>query len=90
MKTVSGYLAVLAFVLSIGLMAFGQTNTGEIAGVVHDPSGAVVPNATVTAKNLGTGLTRSVTSSSTGQYQPIGLPALQSESAGHGWFAQRA
>src|SRR5437868_3474974 len=79
MKTVSGYLAVLAFVLSIGLMAFGQTNTGEIAGVVHDPSGAVVPNATVTAKNLGTGLTRSVTSSSTGQYQLTTLPVGQYE-----------
>ena len=73
MRTANRWLGVILLFL-LSLAAFGQTNTGEVAGVVHDPSGAVVPNATITAKNVGTGFNRSVTSSSTGQYQMSALP----------------
>jgi outer membrane receptor protein involved in Fe transport len=55
-------------------MVFAQTNTGEIAGVVRDPSGAVIPNATVTATNLDTGLSRAASSNPSGQYQFTALP----------------
>jgi len=41
---------------------------------VRDPSGALVPNATVSAKNLDTGLTRAVTSSANGEYHLSALP----------------
>jgi hypothetical protein len=61
-------LAILAF----GSVAQGQ-ETGQIAGTVTDPSGAVVPNATIAVKNLGTNAVRNVTSSSTGAYVITGL-----------------
>ena len=42
-------LLAVAFILSVGV--FAQSNTGSITGVVTDPNGAVVPNATVTVTN---------------------------------------
>ena len=73
MRTLSRYLGVLAILLFTA-MVLAQTNTGEVAGVLRDPSGAVIPNATITFTNLGTGLTRNVVSSSTGNYQLTALP----------------
>jgi Carboxypeptidase regulatory-like domain len=50
--------------------AFGQSLTsGGVAGTVTDPSGAAVPNATVTLKNNDTGAAASVTSNDTGAYR---------------------
>jgi hypothetical protein len=53
----------------------GQINTATILGRVSDSSGAVIPNATVTAKNLGTGLERTAVSDGSGAYE-IGLLAI--------------
>jgi hypothetical protein len=57
---------VYAILLSSGA-AWGQTN-GEIRGTVNDPSGAIVPGATVTATLTGTDSTRTVTSDSDGGF----------------------
>ena len=43
--------------------------SGDVTGIVSDPSGAVVPNATVTIKNNGTGPTQSATSNAAGVYR---------------------
>ena len=40
---------------------FAQTTTGTILGTVTDQAGAIVPGATVTIKNIETGVTRSIT-----------------------------
>ncbi|HTB20635.1 MAG TPA: TonB-dependent receptor [Bryobacteraceae bacterium] len=45
-----------------------------ISGRVLDPSGAVVPGATVTVKSLETGASRTVTSDGSGDYTVLGLP----------------
>jgi hypothetical protein len=63
---------VLLAILAFGSVAQGQ-EAGQILGTVTDPSGAVVPNATVTIKNVGTNAVRTVTSSSTGAYVVTGL-----------------
>ena len=39
-------------------IALGQAATGNIRGAVTDPNGEAVPNATVTIKNVETGLER--------------------------------
>ena len=66
----TGRLGVYLLVF-VGLFAcasaWGQTG-GEIRGVVNDPSGAVVPGATVTVKLTGTDNTRTVTSDKDGAF----------------------
>ncbi len=56
-------------VAAIACAAFGQSGaTGTILGTVTDSSGAVVPNATVTITNTGTGVAHRATTSSSGDY----------------------
>jgi hypothetical protein len=48
---------------------------GSIRGTIHDPSGAVVSGAPVSAKNLDTGFERSTTSGDSGEFEvPLLLP----------------
>jgi Carboxypeptidase regulatory-like domain len=51
-----------------------QVNTSSIAGLLTDESGAVVPRATITVTQEGTGLVRTVTDSDTGEYVVTQLP----------------
>lgn len=73
--TVATFALVVVFLALAGIRVYAQAqaSTADLTGVVVDPSGAVVAGATVTAKNLATGLTRSVQSNASGQYQIIGL-----------------
>src|ERR1700734_1738121 len=54
--------------------AAGQQITGSIRGTVLDPSGAIVQLATVTAKQIETGLTRVAVSDRQGEYVLVELP----------------
>src|SRR5262245_9886015 len=65
-------LAICLFIFA--LTAFAQTDRGTITGTVSDASGAVIPGATVEAKNLGTGITYNAGSSETGNYTLPQLP----------------
>jgi carboxypeptidase family protein len=65
------FLLVCASLLG-AIPAFAQT-TGEIRGNVKDPSGAVIPNASVTATLVGTNTSRTVNSAGDGDYT---LPQL--------------
>ena len=50
--------------------AFAQTlTTGAISGTVTDPTGAVVPGATVTVTNVDTGAVRTVHGNASGAYE---------------------
>jgi hypothetical protein len=57
--------------------AFSQMNTGEIDGIVRDPTGAVVPDATVTAVEAGTHLEYSTKTNGSGEYLLAQLPVGQ-------------
>jgi hypothetical protein len=59
---------------SVGIMGQVQVDASELRGTVVDPNGAVVPGATVTARNIGTGITRTVTSADDGTYVLLALP----------------
>jgi hypothetical protein len=65
-------LLLIAFIMSITVIA--QSNTGSITGVVTDPNGAVVPNATVTVTNQGTNEKRTVQADGEGRYEILSLP----------------
>src|SRR5207302_7836653 len=64
----------IAFGVWVAMVAFAQTriaaqtNKGAIGGTVTDDSGGVIPGATVTIVNLGTGETFHVTSSDRGTF----------------------
>jgi hypothetical protein len=75
-KTMSYVLraTVLSFVLITPLAIFGQVTTATILGTVTDPSGSQVPNASVTARNIDTGLTRTVAADEDGNYRIEFLP----------------
>ena len=62
-------LLVCALCVLLALPVFGQRITGDIAGNVTDSSGAVVPNATVTAENLGTNEQRNINTTESGGYR---------------------
>jgi len=63
-----------------------QTVTGNIEGRVTDPSGAAVPNAKITARATGTGVTRNTVSNAEGffalPYLPPGAYEVSAEAAG--------
>jgi hypothetical protein len=59
-------ILLILFVLVVG--AWAQTETGQISGTILDPTGAIVPAATIDLKGLDTGLTRRTTSTSAGTY----------------------
>jgi outer membrane receptor protein involved in Fe transport len=65
---------------------FAQVDTGAITGFVADPTGAVIPNAQVTATQANTGMKRVATTSSEGAYTlnalPPGLYTLEAEARG--------
>ena len=53
---------------------FGQnTNSGEIRGVVTDPSGATIPGVTVTILNVQTGVKRDLTTNNAGVYDAVSI-----------------
>lgn len=51
-----------------------QSNSGSIAGTVSDPSGAVIPGATVTIQNPVSAYTRTATTDGTGQFRFSNIP----------------
>src|SRR5271165_6312566 len=64
----------LVLLLILANSANAQTFRGTILGTVTDTSGAAIAGATVTIKNSGTGLTRTVSTSQDGSYAVPELP----------------
>ncbi len=61
-------LSLAVVLLCLAVPAMAQTSTADLVGTVTDVSGAVVPNATVTAINTGTGEKRSTRTNDAGEY----------------------
>jgi len=59
---------VLAALLSVSFVCANAVDTARIRGTVTDPSGAVLPNVEVTAKNVDTGVVTTTTSNASGDY----------------------
>ena len=63
-----------------------QESTARLLGTVTDPTGAVIPAASVVARNVATGLERNTVANESGNYSipslPIGQYTLVAESAG--------
>lgn len=74
MKSMTRLLVVTFATMLLSAAAFGQTINGIISGIVVDETGAVVPGASVTARNPQTGFTRTVTTDGDGSFRIVGLP----------------
>jgi hypothetical protein len=59
----------IAVTVYVAIPAMAQTTFGTILGSVTDPSGAVVPNVTITITNQGENTSREVHSDGAGNYQ---------------------
>ena len=59
---------MLASLLLVSALSFGQESRGTISGTVSDSSGAVVPTATVTATNVATNVAIKVATNQNGVY----------------------
>src|SRR6266550_712628 len=70
-----GVAAAIVLSMALATTLFAQTFRGTILGTVTDPNGAVVPDATVTAKNIGTAIERTSTSDEFGNYSLAELQA---------------
>ncbi len=83
------FALILCFVTTPAANAQSTTD-GAIGGTVTDPSGGVVPNATVVTENLGTGAKETGTTDGVGRYQIIhlqpGLYSLEVTSTGFAAF----
>ena len=86
MKLFTRSLAAFALLLTASLAVVAQTTSAGITGVVTDPNGAVVPNATVVVTNTATNQQRTVTSNGEGIYAisplPVGIYEVKVSSAG--------
>ncbi len=65
-------LSLFAIMIAIPLTSSAQVTTATITGTITDPGGSAVPAASVTARNLDTGLTRTVVSAEDGFYRITG------------------
>src|SRR5215204_1200730 len=69
-----GVLCLCLAFSALNAIAQSQATTGDIEGRVLDPNGAVVPNATVTARNQATGFERTANTDGDGNYRIVLLP----------------
>jgi hypothetical protein len=75
LRSISRYVSILLLTLGAVVPAQAQSIYGEIRGTVLDASGAVIPGATATATNKGTGEVRSSITDDVGNYALLNLPA---------------
>ena len=87
-------LMALVVLLSLSLSSFAQSTFGTITGTVTDPTGAVLPNATVTITNKNTQAVRTVTANGEGTYLAVnldpGVYRIEASATGFGKFVREA
>jgi len=83
-------LILLAVCVLFAASVFAQFETSEVLGTVRDPSGAVLPNVTVTLTNQGTGIQSKAITDVNGNYDffnvRIGRYTVAAEVAGFAKF----
>ena len=84
---------LLAVLLCSSAVALGQTTAGTISGTVTDEKGAVIPNATVTARNIERNISRNLQTGGDGKYRfenmPVGPYEVSVEATGFSKYVQQ-
>jgi outer membrane receptor protein involved in Fe transport len=86
--------AVIAVVFLVAMVpAYGQVETGTIAGTVKDSAGGAVAGANVVIKNVATSAQRTAQTGSGGEYNipglPVGMYEITITSSGFARFTRR-
>ena len=86
-KATTALIALVVVALfSSGPRTFAQTSDGIILGTVSDATGAVIPNASVTATNKATNVQYKATTNNVGQYRinnvPVGTYDVDTSASG--------
>ncbi len=68
------FFLVITFLLSIIGVTMAQSTTATLSGTVTDEKQAVISGATVTARNVETGLTRNAQTDGEGRFRFVNLP----------------
>lgn len=70
-------IVVLAVFVCVGfpVKTIAQTSTASSNGIVTDPSGASIPGATVTLRNVATGVAQTTKTNNAGQYVILNIPS---------------
>ena len=68
-------ISVLALIVAANMCPSARAQvSASISGFISDPSGAAVPSANVTARNMETGVSRTASSDGVGRYLIVALP----------------
>lgn len=93
MKGIRNTLGCLLLILLLVSKAWGQVTTSVIQGTVVDETGAVIPGAKVSVRNLDTNVTRSMPTETDGRFSFPGLPVghyeIKVELEGFGTLVRR-
>ena len=68
-KRACRYGAMLLLILAAPCQVWAQFDTGTILGTVHDGTGAVIPDVTITLRNTQTGVNATTQTDAQGNYQ---------------------
>src|SRR2546425_1244873 len=74
MKTGRMILCLLLLCTGLAVQTSAQVNTASLTGQITDPTGALIANVSVTAKNKATGVETTTTTDSSGYYTFATLP----------------
>ena len=67
--TARWFYSLIGIALFVSALSAQSLTTGDIAGVVKDPTGALIQNATITLKSLDTGAVQGAKTNTTGEYR---------------------
>ena len=88
-KVVRKSLLAALLLLSLGVNVFAQTGNGSIGGNVEDPSKALIPGVTVTARNVETNVSTTQLTNESGVYNfPVLQPGNYEVTAGLSGFKE--
>ena len=66
-------------------LGMAQLDTGTISGTVRDQSGGAIPGATITIRNVATGISRNSVTNAAGRYEAVALPVGSYEVSALPW-----
>jgi hypothetical protein len=85
-RTSCVWIATLTAILVVSSAAWAQLSTASINGTVRDPSGGVIPSATIVLHNVATGVSRTTLTNNSGNYVFVdvapGVYTLEASKAG--------